>query len=79
VRGVGSSNLPVPTKPSKPIVIPFALVRGFVTSALATHPAGLQKYEGQGQSRVNPALAFAATHRVLQQQKSLNIFHAETG
>jgi hypothetical protein len=39
VRGVGSSNLPVPTKPSNPNYL--LSVCSFVAAALATHPARL--------------------------------------
>jgi hypothetical protein len=57
---------------------PATLVRSFVAAALATDPAGLQKHHGQRQSRVNPLVTMPATHRILQQQQPLKIFHAET-
>jgi hypothetical protein len=46
--------------------------------ALAADPAGLHEHQGQGQPGISPAVALPAAHRILEQQKPLNIFHAET-
>jgi hypothetical protein len=72
VRGVGSSNLPVPTKPSNQSQ--FALARSFVLPALAPDAAGLHQHQRQGESGVIAAVALPAADWILQQEQPLNIF-----
>jgi hypothetical protein len=83
VRGVGSSNLPVPTITPTINAIPpvarFASVDSFVLAALAADPLGLQQHQRQGQTGVNPAVAMPAAYRILQQQKPLEVLDAKTG
>jgi hypothetical protein len=88
VRGVGSSNLPVPTineiLPHTKIkkLVPqegARLAHGFVLSSLAPGTCSLQQHQCQGKTGVRPPLAMPAAHRVLQQQEPLNIFPPEAG
>ncbi len=71
VRGVGSSNLPVPTITSNQNV-------GLVLPALAAYAAGLQQHQGQREAGVKPPVAVAAAHRILQQQKTFDILDPKT-
>jgi hypothetical protein len=71
VRGVGSSNLPVPTKPYN--LIQFELARSFLLPALAPDPASLPQHQRQGKSCINTTVAMAAAHWILQQKQPFKI------
>jgi hypothetical protein len=71
VRGVGSSNLPVPTKPYN--LSQFELACSFLFPALAPDPAGLPQHQREGKSCISATVTVAAAHWILQQQQPFKI------
>ena len=55
-----------------------SLARSLALAAFATNPASLEEDHGQRQTGIPTAMALPASHRILQQQKPLNILKAKT-
>src|ERR1700761_650060 len=81
VRGVGSSNLPVPTIQIDRLLSTPEKLAGwfpfFPVPAVPPNPACLHQHERQGHIGVLSTVALAAAHWVLQQQQSFYIPKAE--